>query len=80
MADERKAVKLLDLKGMICPLPIVRVSQAVKLVKVGEDIEAIASDPGVEVDIPAWCKTSGNEMVKMERIGKEFRFVIRRLK
>ena len=70
----------LDLKGLVCPIPIVKVSQAIKLVQVGELIEAYATDPGVLADIPAWCKTSGNEMVSMERVDKGFRFLVRRLK
>jgi tRNA 2-thiouridine synthesizing protein A len=80
MAEEMKTVTTLDLKGLMCPIPIVKVSQAIKQVQVGELIEAFATDPGVLADIPAWCKTSGNELVKMERIEKIFRFVIRRLK
>ena len=70
----------LDLKGLVCPIPIVKVSQAIKQVQVGEVIEAYATDPGVLADIPAWCKTSGNEMVSMERVDKGFRFLVRRLK
>jgi tRNA 2-thiouridine synthesizing protein A len=80
MAEEMKTVTTLDLSGLMCPIPIVKVSQAIKQVQVGELIEAFATDPGVLADIPAWCKTSGNELVKMERIEKIFRFVIRRLK
>ena len=79
MTEELKTVTTLDLKGLVCPIPIVKVSQAIKQVQVGEVIEAIATDPGVLADIPAWCKTSGNELVKMERVDKVFRFVVRRL-
>ena len=77
--EDLKTVVTLDLKGLVCPIPIVKVNQAVKQVEVGELIDAFATDPGVLGDIPAWCKTSGNELVKMERIDKEFHFVIRRL-
>jgi tRNA 2-thiouridine synthesizing protein A len=70
----------LDLKGLVCPIPIVKVSQAIKQVQVGEVIEAYATDPGVLGDIPAWCKTSGNEMMSMERADKGFRFLVRRAK
>ncbi len=80
MVDELKVSTALDLKGLVCPIPIVKVSQAIKQVQVGDLIEAFATDPGVLGDIPAWCKTSGNEMVKMERVDKTFRFVVRRLK
>lgn len=78
MTEELKTVTTLDLKGLVCPIPIVKISQAVKQVQVGESIEAIATDPGVLADIPAWCKTSGNELVKMERVDKTFHFVVRR--
>jgi tRNA 2-thiouridine synthesizing protein A len=80
MAEELKIVTTLDLKGLVCPIPIVKISQAIKNVQVGEAIEAFATDPSVLGDIPVWSKTTGNELVKMEREGKIFRFVIRRLK
>lgn len=72
--------KTLDLRGMVCPMPVVKVTQAIKEVEVGQSIEATATDPGVMADIPAWAKKSGNEVVTMEREGKEIRFVVRRLK
>jgi tRNA 2-thiouridine synthesizing protein A len=80
MTEELKTATILDLKGLVCPIPIVKISQAIKQVQVGEVIEAVATDPGVLADIPAWCKTSGNELVKMERVDKTFHFVVRRLK
>jgi TusA-related sulfurtransferase len=78
--EEEKICATLDLKGLVCPIPIVKVSQAVKGMQIGEMVEAFATDPGVLGDIPAWCKISGNEMVKMERVDKGFRFVVRKLK
>ena len=80
MTEELKAVAILDLKGLVCPIPIVKISQAIKQAQIGEVIEATATDPGVLADIPAWCKTSGNELVKMERVDKTFHFIVRRLK
>ena len=70
----------LDLKGLLCPIPVVKVSQGIKQVAVGQVVEAFATDPGVLADIPAWCRTSGNELIKMERVDKNFRFLVRRLK
>ena len=78
--EESQITTTLDLKGLVCPIPIVKVAQAIKEIQSGEMLEAFATDPGVLGDIPAWCKTSGNELVKMERIEKNFRFVVRRLK
>lgn len=80
MSEELKADLVLDLKGLMCPIPVVRVSKAIKEVPVGGVIEATATDPGVLADIPAWAKSTGNEMVKTEREGKAIKFWVRRLK
>lgn len=80
MVEEIKTVATMNLKGLLCPIPVVKVSQGIKQVSVGDVVEAVATDPGVLADIPAWCRTSGNELVKMERVDKEFRFLVRRVK
>jgi tRNA 2-thiouridine synthesizing protein A len=72
--------KSLDLKGLLCPIPVVKMAKAIKEVQVGENIEAFATDPGVMADIPAWCRSTGNELVSLDKIDKQFRFVVRRLK
>ncbi len=71
----------LDLKGLLCPLPIVKIAQAVKKVEIGDVIEATATDPGVLADIPAWARSSGNELLSIEKTnGKEIRFMVKRVK
>ncbi len=79
MSDKSKTV--LDLKGLLCPMPVVKLAMAVKTVPVGAIIEATASDPGVMADIPAWARSSGNELVSIDKVEeKVFRFVVKRLK
>ncbi len=75
-------VKLsLDFKGLLCPLPVVKLAQTIKQVEIGELVEAVATDPGVMADIPAWTRSTGNELVTLEkRDDKTFRFVVKRLK
>jgi len=71
----------LDLKGLLCPLPVVKIAQAIKAVNVGDVVEAMATDPGVLADIPAWARSSGNELVSMEKgRDKVIRFMVRRIK
>ncbi len=70
----------LDFKGLLCPMPVVKIAQAMKQVQVGESVEAVATDPGVMADIPAWARTSGNEVITLEKREKDIRFVVRRLK
>ena len=71
---------VLDLKGLLCPMPVVKLAMAIKGIAVGDIIEAYATDPGVMADIPAWCRTTGNELVTLEKLEKQFHFVVRRVK
>ena len=80
MADEIKVDLELDLKGLLCPLPMVRVSQNISKVPVGGILKATATDPGSVADIPSWARTTGNEVVKSEKDGKNFVFYVKRLK
>lgn len=78
MSNDIEISKTFDLKGLACPMPVVKVSKGIKDVAVGEVIEAISTDPGSLTDIPAWARTSGNEVVKTEQDGDVIRFFIKR--
>jgi tRNA 2-thiouridine synthesizing protein A len=79
MSDEIKVSKVFDLKGLACPMPIVKVSKGIKEVEVGQVIEALTTDPGALTDFPAWAKTSGNEILKTDQQDKLTKFYIKRL-
>src|SRR5512138_2069724 len=70
----------LDFKGLLCPMPVVKLAQAMKQIQIGESVEAIATDPGVMADIPAWARSTGNELVTLEKQEKIFKFVVKRVK
>lgn len=71
----------LDFKGLLCPMPVVKLAQAIKQIEVGETLEAVATDPGVMADIPAWARSTGHELISLEkREDKTFKFVVKRLK
>ena len=74
------SVLVLDLKGLLCPMPVVKLAVAIKGITLGDTIEAYATDPGVMADIPAWCRTTGNELVSLEKLEKQFHFVVRKAK
>ena len=78
MSEDIKTAKTFDLKGLACPMPVVKVSKGIKDVEVGDVIEAISTDPGSLTDIPAWARTTGNEVVKTEQDGDVIRFFIKR--
>jgi len=70
--------KVMDLKGMPCPMPIVKMSKGIKDVEIGQVVEALTTDPGALADFPAWARTSGNEIVKTDQEGDVIRFYIKR--
>ncbi len=70
----------LNLEGLLCPIPIVKVSQAIKNMEVGKVLEATATDPGVLADIPAWTKSTGNELVSIQKEGKIITFLVKKSK
>lgn len=80
MAEDIKVDLELDLKGLLCPLPMVRVSQNITKIPVGGIIKAVATDPGSLADIPSWARTTGNEVIKTERVDKDIIFYVKRLK
>jgi len=80
MSDDIKFDLDLDLKGLLCPLPMVKVSQNINNVPVGGVIRAVATDPGAMADIPAWAQSTGNEVISAAKEGTEFVFLVRRVK
>jgi tRNA 2-thiouridine synthesizing protein A len=68
----------LDLKGLSCPVPIVKTAMAVKGLAPGDLIEALATDPGSVADFAAWCRATGNELVEQGELDGVYRFVIRK--
>jgi tRNA 2-thiouridine synthesizing protein A len=77
---EMKPDQVIDLKGLLCPMPVVKLSVAIKKLAVGAVVEGIATDPGVMADMPAWARTTGNELVSIEQQGKEYHFVVKKVK
>jgi tRNA 2-thiouridine synthesizing protein A len=78
MSEEIKADKVMDLKGLPCPMPVVKVSKGIKEIEVGQVIEAQTTDPGALTDFPAWARTSGNEILKTDQDGTVITFFIKR--
>jgi len=73
MADQ-----LLDVKGLNCPLPILRAKKALKDVPAGGTLQVLSTDPGAVKDFEAFCRTTGNELVESKQDNDIFSFVIKR--
>ena len=70
------ADKTLDCKGMVCPMPIVKIAKATREMNSGQALEVVATDKAFSADIRAWCKQTGNALTSFSEAGEQFTAVI----
>jgi tRNA 2-thiouridine synthesizing protein A len=72
--------KLLDCSGMLCPMPVIKVSKEIKTMQMGQVLKMIATDKGAPADMQAWSRQTGNELLDSHQEEGKFVFFIRRAK
>jgi tRNA 2-thiouridine synthesizing protein A len=72
------STQTLDCTGLNCPLPILRLTKAVKALAPGGQVEMIATDPGAQKDVAAWATQTGNQLVESREQGGKYHFVVRK--
>ncbi len=72
------ADKTLDCLHMLCPMPILKISKAIKEIDVGQTLLMLADDPGAKPDMDTWTRRMGHDLVGFEQEGKQMRFLVRR--
>ncbi len=75
-----KADAILDTLGLYCPMPIVKTAKKIKDLKIGQILEVVSDDEGIKEDMPAWCRRTGNEFLRIEKEEGEYRVYVRKLK
>lgn len=70
--------RTLDARGLLCPMPIVKLSKAVKELASGQVILLEATDPGSIPDVQAWSKNTHNPLLAHDRQGAVMRFWIQK--
>ncbi len=68
----------LDCVGLYCPVPIVQTAERIRRLEVGQVLEILADDRGIEQDMPAWCKATGHELLGIEKQDEEYHVYVRR--
>jgi tRNA 2-thiouridine synthesizing protein A len=69
--------KTLDLKGLACPLPILKTKKALSELPKGATLEVFATDPGAVADFTAFSESTGNALLEHSEAGGVYRFVLR---
>jgi tRNA 2-thiouridine synthesizing protein A len=85
MSEDFKAVsenitphKTLDVKGMSCPMPLLRAKKEIEKINSGEILEILGTDPGSRKDFPGWAARSGHEYLGEKEEAGFFRYYIRK--
>ena len=68
--------KELDVKGLNCPLPILRAKKALADMESGQVLRIVATDPGSVKDFAAFCRQTGNPLLGSEESASTFTFTI----
>ena len=69
---------ILDTKKLLCPLPVIRLGEAMLKAKIGDEITILASDYGVLHDIPAWCNVHNQEVLSIDD-GDVIKIVVKKI-
>jgi tRNA 2-thiouridine synthesizing protein A len=68
----------LDVRGMLCPLPVLRARKRLSAMKPGEILRILATDPAAAIDFPHYCTESGHTLLSTDRQGDVLVFVIQK--
>ena len=68
----------LDVKGLNCPLPILRTKKLLAEMESGQVLRVLATDPGSVKDFAAFCKQTGNELLEQQEANRVFEFYLKR--
>lgn len=72
----KKADVTIDCLGLQCPMPIIKTAEKIKELEIGQVLEIVGDDPGIEEDIPNWCRTTGHKFIGMEIADDEYHMFV----
>lgn len=67
---------VLDVRGLNCPLPVLKAKKRMRDLKPGERLWVETTDPLSAIDIPAFCDNDGHQMVRVEKADGYQRYLL----
>lgn len=67
-----------DARRLLCPMPVIRLQDAIKDLEQGSQVEITCTDPGVINDIPAWCNINGHSIEAIQEQEYEIIILVRK--
>ncbi len=68
--------EIYDLKGLNCPLPVLKARKRLSGMVPGARIWLETTDPLAVIDVPAFCRENGHRLVETETVEDGHRFLI----
>jgi tRNA 2-thiouridine synthesizing protein A len=75
MGDEPN---FLDVTGLLCPLPVLKIRKRLAEMLQGETLKVVASDPAAAIDVPHFCTEAGHQLTSYVNENGTLHFKIRR--
>ena len=69
---------MLDLSGLLCPLPVLRARKALLALPSGSELVILATDPMAAIDMPHFCNEQGHQLLEHSNEAGVLRFKVRR--
>jgi tRNA 2-thiouridine synthesizing protein A len=69
---------LLDVKGLNCPLPVLKANRALRALHPGDKLRVLATDRAAIADFRAFCRETGHDLLSFSEEAGIFSFTIRR--
>jgi tRNA 2-thiouridine synthesizing protein A len=69
---------LLDVKGLNCPLPVLKANRALRGLQPGEKLRVLATDRASIGDFRAYCRETGHDLLAFSEEAGVLSFTIRR--
>lgn len=69
-------IEILDLRGLKCPLPVLKATKTMRSMAAHEKIVFETTDPLAVIDIPAFCMENGHTLLKTEECDGYHRFLV----
>jgi len=68
----------LDVRGLVCPLPILRTKKSLSEMTHGQVLKIMATDPGAIIDFQVFADQTGHELLSSSEITGEYLFYLRK--
>lgn len=63
MTDAIETDETVDARNLMCPMPVLAATKAMRLLEPGQVLEILATDKGALSDIPAWADDNGHQLL-----------------